>query len=99
MTPWSLEYSGERMNRRNFIGSLLALGAGFSVLPAASLYKRRWVKAESGLWNPADYMGEWRFVVEYRHASRLYPRLEAPILFVRGLAPTLHRLDSLSPGA
>lgn len=30
------------MKRRNFIGSLLAIGAGFSILPPATTYGRIW---------------------------------------------------------
>lgn len=52
------------MNRRNFLGKLLAAGAAFSVLPSATTYARNWVKREA-LWIPnpdyvtAEYEIQW----------------------------------------
>lgn len=59
------------MNRRNFIGNLLALGAGFTILPPAAT-SRIWKATRQSPhlelimpaheFNPAEFVGNWRFV-------------------------------------
>lgn len=40
------------MNRRTFFKSLAIAAAGFSILPSATSYDRKWAKANSDLWVP-----------------------------------------------
>jgi len=37
------------VNRRGFLRTALAAGIGFSILPAALTYRRRWVARKSGI--------------------------------------------------
>jgi hypothetical protein len=41
----------EKVNRRGFLSVLGKATAGFSILPAATTYSRRWVRTEC-LWRP-----------------------------------------------
>ena len=40
------------MDRRQFIGNILKAAAGFSVLPSALTYTRKWHKTQESLWVP-----------------------------------------------
>ncbi len=53
------------MNRRNFIGNLMAIGAGFIILPSAVTHSRIWVPSRKII---TDTLGSvWRdFYVSYR---------------------------------
>lgn len=54
-----METKAGPVSRRNFIRDLLAAGAGFSILPSALTYARRWVRSGTGAiwvikWDPID---------------------------------------------
>ncbi len=38
------------MNRRNFFGNLLKVGASFAILPSATLYARKWKASKDWVW-------------------------------------------------
>ena len=65
---WKVE---TQVNRRNFIGGLLALGASFTVLPPATTYDRIWKTQYIGghedtfIFSSRAYCGAWNFVSEH----------------------------------
>lgn len=84
------------MDRRNFIGALLALGAGFSILPPATTYARIWQVTQNYSrdyyfqgW-VTDALQERPDGVRYAPACQLWMRKSDCVLFVKateGLRP------------